>query len=186
MTRKPLVAVTIISTFCLLILPLSGLALVTNWTIGGAGGYGKVHETISGVGVSKNNSGFAWNIHGGYTFNRFIAAEIGYVDLPKETFGSVAKSDQNYYPYIAAKGMLTLPVVGIGVFGKLGYALVHHRIRGMVTPSGTYSRSALFVAVGASYRVLPLLWVDVQVATTSKNSPVPAMTAYTTGLSLSF
>jgi OOP family OmpA-OmpF porin len=118
--------------------------------IGADIGQGHV-DAHSGLGSSASGDATAWGIYGGYQFNPYVGAELGYRDFGStnlDNFGSSSKAH-------AVQGSVigTLPVNDIfGVYGRLGLANVHFSSDDAGISS---SKTTSVLGVGASFKVAP-------------------------------
>lgn len=92
--------------------------------IGGSVGQSKARDAcdnIPGTGLSCDDKDTAWRLLGGYQFNRYFAAEIGYHDLGKvEASGLGANADVKANAWELV-GIGKWPIGNqFGVYGKLG------------------------------------------------------------------
>lgn len=164
-------------------------------------GYGQVRQSVSDF-TTKHRSGFAWNVDGGYKFNKNFGAEVGYTQYPTQKYvakegvlpigvsNKTAKGDENYAIDLALKGILPLQE-GFSLFAKLGGAYAHHQDKVIVTyvtpsqpteiASKAYHKVVPYGAIGAGYAVTPNLELTVQGAGHTKNGDVPAMWLVTGG-----
>ena len=113
-------------------------------------------KNITGVNGDIDDVGFAFHAYGGYQFNKYFAAELGYTHWAETDVNYFGGSESNIRTYaVDISGKMMVPVtMGIGVFAKLGAAYLH----ASETVSGN-SKGALNVLYGAglSYEVMPNL-----------------------------
>jgi OOP family OmpA-OmpF porin len=116
-----------IAAFSLAALAFAGPALSQSKEsgiyIGGALGQAEHSDQCDSpaAGVSCDNKDSAWKIFGGFQFNRYLAAELGYANLGEATAsaGPVSATDEATAFELVALGMF--PVVErFSIFGKLG------------------------------------------------------------------
>jgi len=135
--------------------------------IGADVGQGHV-DAHSGFGGSASGDATAWGIFGGYQFNPYVGAELGYRDFGStnlDNFGSSSKAH-------AVQGSVigTLPVNDIfGVYGRLGVAAVHFNSSNSgidtdkttsVVGLGTSFKVSHQVKIRAEYDYYPRIDVD--------------------------
>ena len=116
--------------------------------------------TITSVG-SIDDSGFAGRILAGYSFNQYVAAEVGYLWLPKVKFNKITDGtttgsesfNESAVDFIV-KG--TMPFAnGFGAFVKGGAAIVH-RGDAKFTSGGTTTKTS------SKNKTVPVLGAGVQ------------------------
>ena len=129
----------------------------SGWYIGANVGQSTFKDSCSGLpaGVSCEDSDTAFGVFGGYQFNKYFGAELGYTDLGKTDASGLGVSAE-----IKAKGVELLAVGTFPVneqfslYGKLGFFRwdVDASASG---PGGSFSDSAsgtdLTYALGAQY-----------------------------------
>ena len=123
------------------------------------------------VAGSYDSSRSLYQLFGGFRFNRYFAAEVGYVDFGRYTLNSVAAVGTNYVAvsatdridalYIAAVG--TYPVNRIvSVFGKLGLANSRDRetcfVSGAFCPSADDSATEPVIGLGVEFPFASAPW----------------------------
>jgi len=85
-------------------------------------GAGQSKFNFSGCTSPCDDKGKAFKLFGGYQFNRYVAAEFGYSDLGKTTFGP-ANIEANAWE-LSAVGTWGVPMntggIGLGLLGRLG------------------------------------------------------------------
>jgi OOP family OmpA-OmpF porin len=85
-------------------------------------GAGQSKFNFSDCSSPCDDKGSAFKLFGGYQFNRYIAAEFGYSDMGKGTFGS-ANVKANAWE-LSAVGTWGIPLstggIGLGLLGRLG------------------------------------------------------------------
>ena len=115
------------------ILGLAGAALAlpavaqVNWSsayIGGGLGQSKAKDACSGFsgpGLTCDDSDTAFKIFGGYQFNRYIAAELGYTDLGKAKLSGPGGTDEFKGTAWELSAVGSWPVMDqLAIFGRLG------------------------------------------------------------------
>lgn len=72
----------------LLALGVSGTASAqaSPWYLGIGGGQSSTSIDMTGISGSSDETDTAWKVFGGYQFNQYIGAEVGYVDLGSASF----------------------------------------------------------------------------------------------------
>lgn len=166
---------------------LSPTSKIPGFYLTGNAGYGKVNERVSPR-TKTHNKGFVWNAALGYQFTDNIAVELGYLNFPKESFGT-AKGSKNWSAYLAANGILPFNN-DFAVFGKLGIAKVQHRLKAepgySFSGEGSHSKVAALLGAGVLYNFTPSLAASLQVIGTTKSGKVPAMYAALIGIIFRF
>jgi OOP family OmpA-OmpF porin len=85
-------------------------------------GAGQSKYNFSGCSNPCDDKGKAFKLFGGYQFNRYVAAEVGYSDMGKATFG--ASEVRSTAWELSAVGTWGIPIgakgIGLGVLGRLG------------------------------------------------------------------
>jgi OOP family OmpA-OmpF porin len=85
-------------------------------------GAGQSKYNFSGCSSPCDDKGKAFKLFGGYQFNRYVAAELGYSDMGKSTFG--ASEVRSTAWDLSAVGTWGIPIgakgIGLGVLGRLG------------------------------------------------------------------
>lgn len=157
-------------------------------------GYANVNEKIVaayGGSVTSKTDGFGWNINAGYLFNNYFALEINFLSYPNEKFDPVANGENNCAGALAAVGILPFDN-GLSVFGKLGFAGVHHSLianSNYFLDGGNVDGKvaiALFCGVGIGYAITQHVGLNIGANITSKNGNIPSMWQTTMGLSYLF
>jgi hypothetical protein len=136
---------------------ISTFTIPTGWYAGGSVGAGNSSCSTCGKysGNSASSSALSLNLHAGYDFNSYIAAELGNTWLPNivNNEGGSSSSYNVSAITLAAKGTYPLKYYqNVSVFGKLGAALVG--IGSNLLGSDT-SATGLYYAVGANYAFKP-------------------------------
>ena len=147
-------------------------------------GYAQIQEAVKGS-HKKDNDGLGWNINAGYKLNPNFAVEGGYLQFPDESFDMKIKGKENHAVSIAAKGILPTKT-GFSFFGKLGAAVVNHKLTGPVNNKGTHEELAALAGAGMSYAFTQNLEGNIQGAITSKVNKVPSMYLLSFGIGYIF
>lgn len=144
-------------------------------------GFDKLNSTaksdLNTLGIKQTKDGFVFGGHLGYNFNQYIAAEAGYLRLPrigyKASSGAFGTSndfvghENNNALYLAAKA--SYPIYDkLSVFAKAGYAFIFSNTGASFQVNGvTYNTTGAsetyynpLVGGGLEYRVLPKLGVN--------------------------
>lgn len=155
------------------------MVIDSGFYLGINGGYGKIDETIEGA-TSSKSTGFTGGVDFGYQFIPYVAAEAGayYVPNQKYTVNVLGqnieiKGKDNYFAYLAAKGILPFSN-GLNLFAKAGGAWVHHKIEDVFGDSQSYSKIAFLGGVGIGYNITKSVSVALQGLLTTKSGDVPA------------
>jgi len=164
-------------------------------------GYGKSDADISKMTNDSysdiKKKSFAWSANIGYQFNPYVAAEIGYLDLPKVkgTSESVLFNDVKFSTdayVLAAKAIYPINA-SFDVFGKAGIAYQSQKIS--VTSDSGYITTATnshhhvtpLFALGAEYNVNQSWAIGLQGVTTVKGGDqYPASYTALAGLTYKF
>ena len=97
------------------------------------GGFG-LGRTDSSQGGAIDNKDDAWKLFGGYQFNRYFGAELGYTDLGKVTLPGVSLDSKAWH----ASAVGSLPLAERFAFtGKLGLAQTETRVGGFGSDHNT-------------------------------------------------
>jgi OOP family OmpA-OmpF porin len=140
---------------------VSASAADYGWYIGGNVGQSKFKEDCGGLTCDDTDTGY--KLYGGYSFNKYLALELGYVDLGKTTFsgtvlgtparGDIKGSGVNF-------GVVGTAPFGSGwaAFGKLG--VISGEAKASVAipgASGSLKETSTEISygVGVSYDVTP-------------------------------
>jgi len=139
----------------------------SGWYLDANGGVSKLSSVSFGSGSSIGTNGFAWNVNGGYKFNPFFGAELGYSRYGKvkirNSAGTLA-AQSTYYSYdAAAKAILPMMDTGFEFFAKLGFARLSASTSisnpaaasGLTITSGSTNATSLYIGAGADYLVSP-------------------------------
>ncbi len=106
-------------------------------------------DAHSGLGNSSSGSATAWGLFGGYQFNPYVSAELGYRDFGStnlSNFGASAKAHS-----VQGSVIGTLPVNDIfAVYGRLGVADVHFSSDGAGIST---NKTSSVLGIGASFKV---------------------------------
>lgn len=144
-------------------------------------GFNKISSTaksdLKAVGVNQDKDGFTFGGHLGYNFNQYIAAEAGYLRLPKigyedksgvlGTTHDFVGHENNNVLYLAAKA--SYPVYNkLSVFAKAGYAFIFSDSGASFQVNGTtYNTTGTsetyynpMLGAGVEYKVMPKLGVN--------------------------
>jgi OOP family OmpA-OmpF porin len=109
----------------MLALPGAAYSQFTNpkesaWYIGGSLGEGTWKDWCEGVTVSCDKKDEVWRIFGGFKFNRWFSAELGYADLGKVNFGGPLGNARGEATAWDVVGLLSLPLGPFSIYGKFG------------------------------------------------------------------
>lgn len=108
-----------------------------------------------------NRNGFAGRIYGGYQFNQWFVAELGYARYAKTNVYSpqsgITRSASYNVVDLTAKGIYTFADC-VGVFAKLGVAYVNNI---NFFPNNSKSATRPLYGIGAQYEFSPNVVADV-------------------------
>jgi hypothetical protein len=149
---------------------------------------------------SSTNSGFGWNANGGYKFNPFAAAEVGYTRYAdvrvRNSLGTNVASNSHYSYDIIAKGIMPIGTTGAEIFVKAGISRIQSNISitnyaaaaasGLVFKTGTHISSGVYMGAGGEYSVTPNLLINLQWAKAKGTSSTGDGNLYSGGLSFIF
>jgi OOP family OmpA-OmpF porin len=125
----------------------------------------------AGVSESKDQKDTAWKMFGGYRFNQNWAAELGYTNLGKFTYGNSAATGSFTETYKTSSwtgaAVGTMPLMnGFSLLGKAG--LAYNVAKGSISgsgafgagatafnPTGTKRKTDLLLGVGLNYDFSP-------------------------------
>jgi OOP family OmpA-OmpF porin len=123
------------------------------WYAGGSLGQSKIDCNTSGVaGASCDDKDTAFRAFGGYNFNQYFGAELGYADLGKvKASAGGTSAEWRTKPWdLMAVG--TLPLAEkFSLYGKLGWYWADTKLSGDLLGSGSQSSNHGTYAVGAGY-----------------------------------
>ncbi len=150
-------------------------------------------------GSSIDRKGYGYNFDGGYKFNPWFSAEIGYSGFAntviKNSAGAQAAKDEHYSYDISGKLMLPVGGTGAELFGKLGVARVNSNVKvnyanaalnNLTYQSGVHDTTGVYLAAGADYGITPHVLVNVEGACSRGNNKTGNLYLYSGGLSYIF
>ncbi len=150
--------------------------------VGADAGYAKMDYKKAPLMTSVENAGFTGRIFGGYQYNQYVAAEMGYMYLPevKGEYGGIANVTFNQQIIdLMVKGMY--PVGNdIDLVGKAGYAAVFRSEEDGHVADFTvrlHNGDTKYVPVlggGADYHITKNVIADVTYLHYFKNGDLPA------------
>jgi OOP family OmpA-OmpF porin len=136
-----------------LALPAAAQMSMSSAYIGGGLGQSKFKDGcsgLSGLGVSCDDSDTSFKIFGGYQFNRYIAAELGYNDLGKAKVTGPGGTDEFKATAWELSAVGSWPVMDqLAVFGRLGAYYGEGKISG--PDNGEKKTTNLTFGAGAQY-----------------------------------
>ena len=100
------------------------LAQDAGWYVGASVGQSKAKDVCSGLpaGVSCDDKDTAYGIFGGYQFNKYFGAELGYTDLGKAEASGLGLKETIKVKGFELLGVGTFPInPQFEVYGKLGF-----------------------------------------------------------------
>lgn len=125
------------------------------WYVGGSVGQSKIDCSTGGVpGVSCDDSDTAFRVLGGYQFNKYLGAELGYADLGKATIsgaGISASVEAKAWDLVAV-GRVPL-ADKFSLFGKLGMYRADSDLSSntALIPASSDSNTDVTYGLGAQY-----------------------------------
>lgn len=151
-------------------MPANNQPALSGLYVGAGVGYGSLSgKAISAVraaarasGVKNTDSGVVANAHIGYDINRYLAAQVSYLYLPKVGFKFQGKSNNVYNNMYALEAKAKYPLMDGKVipFATAGYGIV------VMTPSGDHVKSTHawepILGAGVEYKVTPHVGVNAQ------------------------
>ena len=158
-----LIAVAV-TTLCVSMVTIAGVPVPFGWYLDGGVGYTKVSSISYGRGTSVSSGGPSVAIDGGYKFNPYFGAELGYTKYAeakiKSSINATYIKNKMVSYDIAAKGILPIMDSGFNLFSKIGWSLIHSATSGSVTSS--HNATGLYVGFGGGYTFMPCMDVHVQ------------------------
>ena len=153
MQKKGLVALAAVATLGVA-LPAAAQSLNAAY-VGASIGQSKFSADCAGTSTCDKND-TAWRIFGGYQFNQFIAAEVGYVDLGKLSFSGTllgtpfnGKIESTAFDLSAVGSYHFTPE--ISVLGRIGGYASKTKTSGTNVISEDKSGTGLTFGLGAGY-----------------------------------
>lgn len=137
------------------------LAQDAGFYLGGSLGQSKSNETCDGFPVACDDKDTAWRIFGGYQFNRYISAELGYADLgtPASASGTVsgvavvANTEVTAWDLVAVG---SYPIGRFSIYGKLGLYRAETETSGSVAGiplTGSDTNTDITFGAGAGFDI---------------------------------
>ena len=122
------------------------------------------------------NTGFGWNLNGGYKFNEYIAGEVGFTryaqTYAKGPNHNTFETDNHYSYDLAGKLMLPIMHTGLDIFGKLGLGRLNSyteltnpgvaNANHYVVNTGVHSHNVVYFGGGAEFAILANLLANAQ------------------------
>jgi OmpA-OmpF porin, OOP family len=125
------------------------------WYVGGSIGQSKIDCSTGGVaGVSCDDSDTAFRVLGGYQFNKYLGAELGYADLGKATISGAGLSASVEAKAWDLVGVGRLPLADrFSLFGKLGMYRADSDLSSNtpLIPASSDTNTDITYGVGAQY-----------------------------------
>ena len=155
--------IRLVSLFVFLLAAAPAMAQESGLYLGAALGQAKHADTCQGANLSCDDKDTAWKIYGGYQFNRFFAAEIGYADLGRSAAGAnvggIIVNPTFEVTAFELSGIGFLPVLDrLALFMRLGVYRAETELGGTGTAfgitvpvSGKDSNSDLTFGLGIQY-----------------------------------
>lgn len=128
----------------------------------GTFGYGKTD--LKGSNITQN-TGFLWNAAGGYRFNKYLAAEGGYLSLPNVKVNHFRVKPKAFYG--ALKGIYPVNQE-FDVFGKIGVARTSISSEAANVSRLSKHKLIPLFGIGGDYKIGSNLAITVQGLTTLK------------------
>lgn len=133
--------------------------------LGGSGGVAHYTRSCDFANVPCDDKDVAWRVFGGYRFNRWIAAEIGYVDLGEASgdgflAGQPASFQFEAYAFDASAVGTVQLVGGLHAFGRFGIywarSTVNQQFVGFTGQTGASTNHNYTYGAGLQYNLGPL------------------------------
>jgi OOP family OmpA-OmpF porin len=122
----------------------------SGWFVGGSVGQSKLNFSCP-TGNSCDDTDTAFRVFGGYNFNKYFGAELGYADFGKATFSTAGLSGEAKAAAWDVMAVGTLPIGDkFGVYGKLGWYRADTKSTGIVGASSD-TNSDFTMAVGGQF-----------------------------------
>ena len=133
------------------------------------GGFGWGQSTSTDIAGTNTINELSWNANLGYQFNKFIAAEVGYISLPQFRNNNSTVIKDGYVIDLAVKGII--PVNDkLQLYGKLGVGdSTAHYGNGL----GSHDEIVPVYALGASYALNNNSYIGFEAILTPKKNHVP-------------
>jgi opacity protein-like surface antigen len=161
------------------------------------GNAGQSRESNKSYPGSVKNTGFGWNVDGGYKFTPFVGVEVGYTSYAQtriqNSLGATAANDSHYSYDLAGKLMLPLAASGVEIFAKLGVARLNSyvtvinanaaAVNNMVFNTGTHTATGFYYGGGVDYSFLPNVLVNAQWARAQGSNSTGNLDLLSLGLS---
>lgn len=152
------------------------------------------------IGSTVRETGFAWNLDGGYKFVPFFAVEGGYTRYAdaviRNSQNNITARDRHYSYDIASKGILPLSTSGFELFGKLGVARMMSTIGSVDSKAAAVdslsfdtsikSATGLYLAAGCDFALLSSLSANVQWARARGGHNTGSADLYSAGINFIF
>jgi OOP family OmpA-OmpF porin len=127
--------------------------------IGASFGTAEQKDQCSGAsapGLTCDNKDSAWKLFGGYQFNRYLAAEIGYTDLGEASAAAATTRVTDKATAFEVVGLGMLPVIDrLSIFGKLGFyrGELKRTSNNPLVTTGTNSQNDVTFGVGVRFDI---------------------------------
>jgi OOP family OmpA-OmpF porin len=125
------------------------------WYVGGSVGQSKIDCSTGGVpGLSCDDSDTAFRVFGGYQFNKYLGAELGYADLGKATLSGAGLNASVKAKAWDLVGVGRLPLADkFSLFGKLGMYRADTDLSSntALIPAASDNNTDLTYGIGAQY-----------------------------------
>lgn len=146
------------------------------WYVEGNVGKSTIWDKFYGNGTNSRNTGTGWSIAGGYKFNHYFAAEVGYTQYAMSRITNPVRTtigqDQHWSVDLAGKGILPIFETGFELFAKAGIGHIYSYTTltnqaaaaayGINLNTGSHSRTMYYVGGGLDYAFTRSLIANVQ------------------------
>jgi OmpA-OmpF porin, OOP family len=150
-TKKILTAALLAGPF---LASVPALAQDAGWYIGATVGQSTGKDACNGLpaGVSCDDTDTALGVFGGYQFNKYIGAELGYTDLGKFTASGLGLSSEAKAKGFEVLAVGTFPIgEKFSIYGKLGFFRWDLDTSGSGSVSQSESGTDVTYALGVQY-----------------------------------
>jgi OOP family OmpA-OmpF porin len=129
--------------------------------LGGSGGFAQYKNSCKRANVPCDDHDTAWRLFGGYQFNRYFSAELGYADLGAATgtgaLGTFAVDVRGW----DLSALASIPVVGgLSALGRIGMYRARTTVDqvgpGVVTPHAAGTNTGFTYGAGLGYSLWKL------------------------------
>jgi hypothetical protein len=171
--------------------------LPSGWYIEGNLGKSSTYKILPG---RVKDTGFGWNINGGYKFTQYVAVDVGVTHYAEariqNSVGTNVSTDSRLSYDIAGKFMLPIASTGLEVFAKAGVGRIHSyntlrnqsaaQLNGLTFNTGAHSATGAYFGAGADYAILTNVQTNLQWMRASGSRATGRADLYSAGLSYIF